>query len=50
MDHLIQLESSIREAFIKEQLVVVFFDNKTVYDTLWRQGVVGDLKELGLER
>ena len=32
-----QLESSIREVFVKkEHFIVVFFDIKKAYDTLWR--------------
>ena len=50
MDHLIQLETFIREAFFKkEHLVAVFFDLKKAYDTTWKYGIVKNLKNLGLE-
>ena len=50
MDHLIRLETFIREASIKkEHLVAVFFDLEKAYDTTWKYGIVKDLKNLGLE-
>ena len=48
-DHLIRLESFIREAFIKNQHVVsIFFDMEKAYDTAWKHGVMKDLHHLGL--
>ena len=50
MDHLIRLETFIREASIKkEHLVAVFFHLKKADDTTWNYGIVKDLKNLGLE-
>ena len=50
MDHLIRLETFIREASIKkEHLVAVFFDLEKAYDTTRKYGIVKDLKNLGLE-
>ena len=50
IDHLIRLETFIREASIKqEHLVAVFFILKTADDTTWKYGIVRDLKNLGLE-
>ena len=50
MDHLIRLETFIREASIKkEHRVAVFFDLKKAYDTTWKCSIVKDLKNLGLE-
>ena len=49
-DHLIRLETLIREASIKkEHLVAVFFDLEKAYDINWKYGIVKDLKNLGLE-
>ena len=50
MDPLIRLETFIREASIKkEHLVAVFFDLKKAYVTIWKYGIVKDLKNLGFE-
>ena len=50
MDHLIRLETFIKEASIKkEHLVAVFFDLEKAYDTTWKYGIVKDLKNLILE-
>ena len=36
-DHLVRLETFIREAFIKkEHLVTIFFDFEKAYDTPWK--------------
>ena len=49
-DHLVRLESFIREAFIKkEHLVAVFFDLEKAYDTTWKYGIMNDLQEIGLK-
>ena len=49
-DHLVRLETIIREAFIKkEHLVAVFFDLEKAYDTTWKYGIMNDLHEIGLK-
>ena len=49
IDHLIRLETFIREAFIRKQhLTAVFFDLETAYDTTWKYGILRDLYNLGL--
>ena len=49
-DHLVRLETLIREAFIKkEHLVAVFFDLEKAYDTAWKYGIMNDLYEIGLK-
>lgn len=48
-DHLLRLETSIREAFIRKQhCVSVFFDLEKAYDTAWRYGILRDLHSLGV--
>ena len=48
-DHLVRLESFIRDAFIKkEHAVAVFFDLEKAYDTTWKYGIMNDLHNLGL--
>ena len=49
-DHLVRLESFIRDAFIKkEHLVAVFFDLEKAYDTTWKYGIMKDLHDFGLK-
>ena len=49
IDYLIQLETFIREAFIRKQhLTAVFFDLEKAYDTTWKYGIMRDLYDLGL--
>ena len=49
IDHLIQLETFIREVFIRKQhLMAVFFDLEKAYDTTWKYGIMRDLYDLGL--
>ena len=48
MDHVVRLETSIREANIQKYLVVVFFDLEKVYKTTWRYGIMKDLHNMGL--
>ena len=44
MDHVVRLETSIREANIQRQhLIAVFFDLEKVYETTWRYGIMKDL-------
>jgi potassium voltage-gated channel Eag-related subfamily H protein 8 len=49
-DHLVRLETFIRDAFVKkEHLVAVFFDLEKAYDTTWKYGILNDLQDLGLK-
>ncbi|MCU7800748.1 MAG: reverse transcriptase-like protein [gamma proteobacterium symbiont of Lucinoma myriamae] len=48
-DHLIRLETFIRDAFVKkEHVVAIFFDLEKAYDTTWKYGIMNDLHNLGL--
>ena len=50
-DHLVRLESFIREAFIQRQHAdAVFFDLEKAYDCTWKYGIVKDLHQAGLHR
>ena len=49
LDHLVSLETFIRDAFIHNQhLVAVFFDLQKAYDTTWKYGILNDLHSMGL--
>jgi exonuclease III len=49
VDHLVKLETSIRDAFInKRHIVTVFFDLEKAYDTTWKYGIMQDLHKAGL--
>ena len=49
VDHLVRLETFVREAFIKkEHLTAVFFDLEKAYDTTWKYGIMRDLSDFGL--
>ena len=49
-DHLVRLETFIREAFIKkEHLVSVFFHLEKAYDTTWKYGIMKDVHFIGLK-
>ena len=49
IDHLIRLETFIREAFIRKQhRTAVFFDLVKAYDPMWKYGIMRDLYDLGL--
>ena len=49
-DHVVRLETFIREAFIKkEHLVSVFFDLEKAYDTTWKYGIMKDVHDIGLK-
>ena len=49
IDHLINLETYVREAFLrKEHVVSVFFDLEKAYDTTWKHGILRDLYNMGL--
>ena len=42
-DHLVRLESFIRDAFIKkEHCVAIFSDLEKAYDTTWKYGIMKD--------
>ena len=48
-DHLVRLESFIRDAFIKkENCVAIVFDLEKAYDTTWKYGIMKDLHDIGL--
>ena len=48
-DHLVRLESFIRDAFLnKQEVVSIFFDLEKAYDTTWKHGILKDLFEAGL--
>ena len=48
VDHLVRLETIIRNAFVqKHHVVAVFFDLEKAYDTTWKGGILSDLQELG---
>ena len=50
VDHLVRLETFVREAFIKkEHLTAVFFDLEKAYDTTWKYGIMHDLSDFGLK-
>ena len=50
MDHVVRLETSIREAIIQKQhLVAIFFDIQKAYETTWRYGIMNDLHNRGLK-
>lgn len=49
MDHILCLETTIREAFVNRQhCVSVFFDLEKAYDTTWRYGILHDLYASGV--
>ena len=49
VDHLVRLETFIRDAFIHNQhLVAVYFDLQKAYDTTWKYGILNDLHSMGL--
>ena len=49
LDHLIRLETYIREAFGRgEQAIAVFFDLEKAYDTTWKYGILKDLHDMGI--
>ena len=49
IDHLVRLESFIREVFERgEHLVAIFFDLEKAFDTTWKFGILKDLHNLGL--
>ena len=49
-DHLVRLETFVREAFIKkEHLVTIFFDLEKAYDTSWKYGIMKNIHDIGLK-
>ena len=49
-DHLVRLETYIRQGFVINQHTVgIFFDLEKAYDTTWKGGIMKDLHEMGLE-
>ena len=49
VDHLVRLETFIRDAFIQNQhLVAVLLDLQKAYDTTWKYGILKDLHVMGL--
>ena len=49
VDHLIRLETLIRDAFIQNQhLVAVFIDLQKAYDPTWKHGIQQYLHDIGL--
>ena len=49
-DHLIRLETTIPDVFIrKEHLTAIFFDLEKVYNTMWKYGLMIDQRNLGIK-
>ena len=49
MDHLVRLETYIRQAFANgEHISAIFFDLEKAFDTTWKYGIMKDLHELNL--
>ena len=49
-DHLVRLETYIRQGFVKNQHTVgIIFDLEKAYDTTWKGGIMKDLHEMGLK-
>ena len=49
VDHLVRLETLIRDAFIQNQhLEAVFFYLQKAYDNKWKYGILQDLHSMGL--
>ena len=49
LDHLIRLETLIRNSFInKKHVTVIFFDIEKAFDTTWKHGIMKDLHNMGL--
>ena len=48
-DHLVRLETFIRETFqLKQHIVAIFFDLEKAFDTTWKHGILRDIHNLGL--
>ena len=49
IDHLVRLETFIRDAFLnKQEVVSIFFDLEKAYNITWKYGILNDLHEAGL--
>ena len=49
LDHLVNLEHNIQNAFLKrEHLVAIFFDLERAFDMTWRYGIVEKVYRMGL--
>ena len=49
LDHVIKLDTHVREAFIRNyHSIAIFFDMEKAYDTTWRYGILRDLHASGL--
>ena len=49
LDHLVRLETFIRQAFVNEEhLSAIFFDLEKAFDTTWKHGIMKDLHNLNL--
>jgi ribonuclease HI len=49
MDHLVSLETYIRDGFAHgDHVVSVFFDLEKAYDTTWKHGIMSDLYSMGV--
>lgn len=49
LDNILMLETSIREAFVRQHhLVSIFFDIEKAYDHTWRYGILKSLHSFGL--
>ena len=49
LNHLVRMETFIRDAFLKKELTVaVFFDIEKAYDTTWQHSIMKDLHAIGL--
>ena len=50
IDHILSLEAVIRKAQAhRGQVVSVFFDMKKAYELTWKQGILMELNEAGIE-
>jgi len=48
-DHLVRLESFVREDFVQRQrAVAIFFDLEKAYERTWKYGIMKDLHNVGL--
>lgn len=49
LDHLVSLETYIRDGFVKgDHVVSIFFDLEKAYDTTWKYGIMLDLFKMNL--
>ena len=51
MDHVVNLEASIRETnIVKQHFIADFFDLENAHETTWKFGLMKDLHGLGLRQ